>query len=138
MSEASGHAPRGAFQWNAGGWFGAQVGSTIWLLLLGALVMPGRPGVGAAVVACGAIPNALGTALWLRRSELDPHLALQLLIGCMGVCAAAALVLLDVRGSEPLASHLQPSPQRVYWILAMYPGLMAVFWLRQRAALRGS
>lgn len=122
----------GAFQWNLGGWFGAQLGATLWLAILGCvLVMQGEP-AGWLLVACAFIPNLIGTALWYRRNLLAPYPAIQTLLGVCGLAAAAAM--LGIRSSGLSTSEVGlPS----LWFLLMYPGLMVAFLLQERSS-RGS
>lgn len=56
-------------QWNAG-WFGLQLGGTLWLLIM-ALVLVGRSSTAATVFGCFLIPNLFGTWLWFSRVRLS-------------------------------------------------------------------
>ena len=53
----------GTFQWNAGGWFGGQIGGTAWMLVAGVL--------GLAILVCFLIPNVVGVG---GRYELPSQL----------------------------------------------------------------
>ena len=92
--EAGSDAKRGdgAFQWNVGGWFGGQVGATLWLIGLGVLLLVQGRLVGAGVLALGLAPNALGGLLWSRRARVSPYPAIQALVGASGLCALAAML----------------------------------------------
>lgn len=128
--ELQGKAGPGAFQWNRGGWFGSQVGATLWIVLLGASLLPSSPGLGGLVVTLGLIPNALGGLLWRRRQTLSPYPALQALLATCGLAALLALVCLraaGVAGADTL---------HAWGSIALYPGLMLVFHLRERSARR--
>ena len=48
-----GKAGVGAFQWNRGGWFGAQLGTTLWLVILGVLLLAQARPPGALLVLFG-------------------------------------------------------------------------------------
>ena len=54
---------KGAFQWNAGGWFGAQLGGTVWMLILAAVMIPLSLTV-AAVIYVGFAAVG-GSATWI-------------------------------------------------------------------------
>lgn len=133
-------APRrgpGAFQWNAGGWFGSQIGSTCWLLLAGPLLIPQRPQVGIAVFACGLIPNLIGLRLWQLRHRVEPYPAIQSLLLILWGFTVLAVLVMDVSGAWlPSVGSPPQDPARLYWFLLMFPGLMLVFHLQERAARR--
>ena len=121
----------GLFQWNGGGWFGAQLGMSLWIALLGgALLMSSRP-VGTWLIVLALVANALGVLLWTRRDRLEPYPALQVLLGIGGVTAVIAFVAV-ARAGVPSEESGLPTP----WFLLMYPGLMLTFHLRERAARR--
>jgi hypothetical protein len=119
----------GGIQWNRGGWFGGQVGATLWLVLLGCLVMAQGRMVGAAVLLFGLLPNLVGLALWRNRHRLSPYPALQLLIATAAVSALVSMLILW-RSGAPEAPLQLPSS---LWFLLIYPGLMLVFHFRERA-----
>ncbi len=121
----------GMFQWNLGGWFGAQVGMSLWIALLGvALLFASRP-VGAWLIVLALVANGLGVLLWRRRDRLEPYPALQILLGIGGAAAVIAFLAVARAGIPSYESGL-PTP----WFLLMYPGLMAVFHQRERTARR--
>lgn len=123
-----------AFRWNVGGWFGAQIGSTLWLFLLGGMLATEHASLGLAVLSCGLVPNAVGAFLWSRRRHLDPYLSLQGLVACVGLFTLTALVVLDCGNQLAAADpRFQEDPRRIYWFLLLYPALMLAFFLRQRA-----
>jgi len=72
-------APGMDARWNAGGWFGGQLGGTVWLLLLGILLLGIDVIAALGVLLCFAGANAIGTWLWSRRRRypLWPPVALQ-------------------------------------------------------------
>lgn len=121
----------GAFHWNRAGWFGGQIGATLWLVLTGVLLLAVGRSEGAVVVALGLLPNALGCVLWLRRRALNPFPALQLLIGVAGLSALAALLYLRQAGVAGESSA--PADLRV---LLVYPAVMTMFFVQERAARR--
>jgi hypothetical protein len=70
----------GIFQWNTGGWFGTQIGSTAWMLLAAAGVAPWSIEMAAVGLLCFAGPNSLGAWLWQRRDRIAPGPAIELLL----------------------------------------------------------
>lgn len=127
MVDLQGKRGEGAFQWNWGGWFGGQVGATLWLIVLGILLLFKSQSVGGVIVALGVIPNLLGLALWRRRHSLAPYPAIQILIAACGVAALLALFAIRASAFEPAPADL-PSA----WFLLMYPALNLNFYLLER------
>jgi hypothetical protein len=127
-----------AFQWNAGAWFGAQLGSTLWLLLLGVLFLwSGRPSGAWALVAF-VLSNGSGLLLWLRRDRVAAYPALQLLMAILGACNLLVFAGFDLAGDlAAVDPHFASHPRWLYWGLLLYPALAFSFHLRERAARRG-
>ena len=123
-------AGRGHFQWNRGGWFGGQVGATLWLLLLGATLLAKGHGVGAVALLLGLAANGVGVALWRRRDRMEPYPAIQLMIGACGLAALLAVLAVSLSDPSPEAQEMTPSLP----LLLVYPALMALFHLQERAA----
>jgi hypothetical protein len=70
---------------NAGGWFGGQIGATVWMFVAGALTAFRDVPTGMVVVLLFAIPNGIDFVLWQNR-KLSCYASAQLLIGISGVC----------------------------------------------------
>jgi len=119
----------GAFQWNRGGWFGSQLGATLWLVLLGSVLLAQSRWVGGLVVLFGLIPNLVGLLIWRRRYSVSPYPAIQALLAVCGLAALCAM--LSIRAAGVAASSLDlPS----LWFLLMYPGLMLAFHFQEQSA----
>lgn len=131
--ELQGKRGAGAFQWNRGGWFGSQIGATVWLILLGAMLLFQSEPVGALVVVFGLIPNLIGYVLWRRRRTLSPYPAIQLLLASCGVSALFAMISVWAVSITTQSVTLPGS-----WFLLMYPGLMVAFHLQERAVRKSS
>ncbi|MCP5055669.1 MAG: hypothetical protein GY937_02970 [bacterium] len=131
--ELQGKRGAGAFQWNRGGWFGSQVGATLWLVLLGGVLLVQSQPVGGLVVLCGVVPNLIGLALWRRRQSISPYAAIQILIAVCGCGALVAMVGIRVIAPPQVASETS-----WVWFLLMYPGLMLMFHLQERAARKAA
>jgi hypothetical protein len=126
-----------AFAWNAGGWFGAQLGSTLWLLILG-LVLSRKDTLTASVcVASFVVLNAWGLYLWRSRERLSAYAGLQRLLLGASVIIALVVVVVNGRGLSE-----QPSPGALvstylpYWVIAVAPALMLLFFLWDRQVKR--
>ncbi len=125
----------GAFSWNAAGWFGSQLGATLWMGLLGALTLPMDPLAGGfALLACAAV-NAAGLWMWRRHERLEPYPAIQTLGALSGVAALATLLVMDASGRLGETEH-GPGPAGMYLILLVYPAIMLQFWWLERCGRR--
>jgi hypothetical protein len=142
----------GCSQWNAGGWFGGQIGGTAWLLV-GAVVLSSQaPGVAALWLVGFAISNAVGLYLWRGRDRIRPYPALQILLAMLGVTGLLALIALDMLGPEGVRMDLvwengglrlvdkgSADTGRAYlFLLVFVPLLMAWFHWRDRSARLGT
>lgn len=128
---------KSAFAWNAGGWFGAQIGSTLWLLILGAVLLPGDSLTAWACLSGFLALNGWGWHLWHRRQHLGAHAALQRFLAAATAVIAGVVALVNARGlSEPPAPGALVSTQLPYWVVGVAPALMLVFYLRERGARR--
>ena len=139
MSTAQAERPgdAGAFSWNAGGWFGGQVGATLWLGILGALLALQDLTGGLVALGAWAVPNVLGIRLWRQRARRDAYASLQLLIAVAGLCALAAVAFLSARSAYVgLMERHGTQTWSVFAALLVYPAIMLQFWLQQRAARR--
>lgn len=63
----------GRFQWNVGGWFGAQLGSAVWLLIAAPILLPKYVEAGVVALSCFLVPNTFGLILYLSRSRMAPY-----------------------------------------------------------------
>ncbi len=119
----------GVSQWNGWIWFGVQLGSTLWMLLAAAGTAPFAPGLAAVWLLCFAVPNALGTWLWLRRDRMAPHPAYQLLV--LLICGSSLSGLLTFDWFWP-----QGVPRESLWdayeVCLVEPGVMALWFIVER------
>ena len=123
----------GQFQWNAGAWFGSQVGSTLWLLLVG-LRFAGESYLLAALLAlCFVVPNVVCTVMWTKRSTLDPYVAIQGLLAVIFVATVAGMVTMDCLGFLGAFEPRVDNPRSLYFMLIMFPALMFSFRARNGA-----
>jgi len=74
------HQGDGQFQWSTGGWFGAQIGATAALILVGTGLFFVDIPLGLVCLFCGVVPNVWGYLMWRHRDRLAPYPAFQRLI----------------------------------------------------------
>ena len=116
---------RSPFGWNASGWFGALIGSTLWMLALGVGVLSEDRTTAIVIFATFVAANLWGILLWRRRDRLAAYAGLQWLMVGLLVAFAVAIVTANARTTS-VAMPL--------WAIAMPLPLMGTFWLRQRGA----
>lgn len=123
----------GRFQWNAGGWFGSQIGSTLWLLLLGILSAPKSFLLSIIIICCFLAPNIIGSVLWTRRDRIAPYPAIQCLIAIIGICSLIAFVSCDLMGHLGSGGENVSDSDNIYWILLIFPAVMVMLHFLNRA-----
>jgi hypothetical protein len=128
---------RAELGWSAEGWFGAQVGSTLWLLIAAAVLLPQSAVVGLGVLLLWIAANGAGLALWRRRAALPPPRAYRLLVLVVAGSALAALALIHQSGHwEAVQIGGRVSPGATYALLGVLTtGLLLL--LPRRAARSG-
>lgn len=117
--------------WNVGGWFGAQFGATVWILVSGILTAIQDFQTGMFVILLFAIPNIFGLILWLSR-KFSCYVSTQLLTGISGICGLITVYLLDrAEVWMQIQTGGQVSAHSTYWIIGLvYTGLMLMFYFR--------
>ena len=125
----------GRFQWSAGGWFGSQLGGSLWLAITALVVRQEAPRVAAIASSAFLAANLVGTILWLGRSRLPPYPALQVLLLALGGAAlVASLALRQAIANGAIEPRLGVRPLLV---LALYLGLAVFFWALEASGRRG-
>ena len=127
-----------SFAWNAGGWLGGQFGCTLWLLILG-LVLLGKDPVSAVVcLASFGVLNLWGLFLWRRRERLRAYAGLQWFLLAASVIIAVVTWVMHTRGvaEQPTRGALV-STYLPYWVIGAAPALMLLFFLMERMSRRG-
>jgi hypothetical protein len=128
----------GRFQWNLGGWFGAQVGSTVWLLGAAPVLFQKNVEAGIVAILCFLLPNVLGLILHWKRSRMAPYPAFQWLIFVSGIVSIIFVVYLNQSGLvQEIDSRLSYGQWGFYLLPALFGGLMVLFHWMERAAVRG-
>lgn len=122
----------GIFQWNTWGWFGAQIGSTAYLVILGGALACQVLLPGLLILACGLIPNIAGYAIWRHRERLAPYPAIQKLMLTIFLFTAIALGIAifyeHAKNLEKLSGATRST-----WILLLFPALMLMFHFQEQA-----
>jgi hypothetical protein len=110
------------------GWFGGQVGSTIWLICVACrLGLNTAPKIFWLLLACFVVPNLIGLALWFRRQRIGRWLALRLLLVVIAVCDLAGMILL--RDRPEFSDEISPRTFVVFGVV-----MIAIFVIFQRRA----
>ncbi len=122
----------GQLQWNTWGWFGGQVGSSIWLLALGIVAAANGDALGAAPIALCLLANLVGTLLWVARDRVAPLAALQILLATLTVLSAAGVAIILEGQLLGTAPELPPG-RWVYLYLLIFPALMLQLWAVDQA-----
>ena len=123
----------GRFQWNTWGWFGGQVGSTLWLFALGLVwLFRGRVWTGVVCAILALVPNIIGLRLWLFRDRIRPHRALQILMGTIWFSVLGGILVLA--RAEGLS--FGRIPLQVWSAALFFPFWMLVFYWIERCAVK--
>lgn len=118
-------------EWNAGGWFGGQIGGTAWILVAAALSAFRDISTGLILLAIFAVPNIIGYMFW-RRQKYSCYAATQILVGLMGISGLLAVYVLD-RGQlwREIQAGGSISAVSAYFIIAIvFAILMLMFYVR--------
>jgi hypothetical protein len=118
------------FSFSPWAWFGAQVGSTIWLLhALWTLGFHASPELFCTVLVCFAVPNLVGLALWFRRRRVGVWTAVRSLLVAITICDLRAMISLHNR--PEFARELSPETFVAFGVTAA-----VLFIIIHRRALR--
>ena len=118
--------------WNAGGWFGAQLGGSLWILIAGVLALRLDTQAGISAIVLFGAANGLGSFLWTRRDGLSAYAGIQLLLALVGTAGLAAVYVLERAGIfEAIQVGARVSAQSMYVVLiVVITALMLLFYLR--------
>jgi len=111
------------FQWN-GGWFGIQLGGTLWMFLGSLAMLSVSPVAGVVFFVAFALANALGLALWARRGQLRIYTAVQVFLLGLAALSIVCVTVADWCRQIPDAD--------AYWSMLIFPSLMVQFYLHER------
>lgn len=82
-------------QWNIGGWLGAQLGGTIWILVAGILSLWVDVTTAIIIIALFVLANVIGMAIWRRRDRLSAYAGVQILLPIVGAVGLATVYVLE-------------------------------------------
>jgi hypothetical protein len=127
----------GQFQWNIGAWVGSVLGGTLWMFGIGVSAFYfGHAIVSATILCCATMAVVACVLLWINRHRINPHPALQIMIGILACCTLIIFLLLDL-ADIPFAYRFgeQQSAEAgfsYYWCLLMFPALLFLFHMKER------
>jgi hypothetical protein len=128
-----------AFHWNAGAWFGMQLGSSIWLLPSAARLYAEAPHMSLVLLGTFALMNGLGVVLWRQRRRLPMYRALQFFLFGVMVLSYGTMLALDLSGHLPTLFADSPNPRwTAYGVLLIIPGLMVLYYFWERLRVQRS
>lgn len=114
-------------QWNAGGWFGSQLGVSAWMLVAGALALQQDTSAGLMVLALFLIANTIGAGLWSQRDRISPYTGIQTLLAVLGATGLAAVYVLDRAGIfEAIQIGAKASARSTYLILILVVAVLMI------------
>lgn len=118
-------------EWNAGGWFGSQIGGTCWILVAAILAAVRDVSMGLILLGIFAVPNIIGYAFW-HQKKLSCYAATQWLIAMMGVSGVLAIYVLDQgRMWREIQTGGSVSAASAYGLVVMVAAiLMLTFYFR--------
>ena len=135
-------AKRSAFQWNAGAWFGTQLGATCWLLICSLLLIQHSVHVAGLVGGCFLLANVIGTGLWLGRTRIKAYQAFQILLGLGWLTSLAGLHTIESAGLWHVVSGISledvggkvsaGTMKLVIWLV--FPLMMGSFYALERSS----
>ena len=129
----------GGFQWNAGGWFGSQIGMTAWIFVTVILLYPVDTNVETRLLFLFVFANAVGTWLWTRRTRVSPYKAIQTLVVMAGACSMGVVFIVADNGHWNVIQQYggSVSARTTYLlILTMVAGLLLLFHYLNRQNTR--
>ena len=119
-------------QWNLGGWLGAQLGGTVWILVAGILSL--RVDITTAMIdiALFIFANVIGIAIWRRRDRLSAYAGVQILLPIVGLVGLAAVYVLERANIyESIQVGGTVSARSTYGIIILVvAALMLMFYFR--------
>jgi hypothetical protein len=147
---------RSAFAWSAGAWWGTTIGCTLWLLILGGVLLFRDAFAGGVCIASFAALNAWGVLLWWARGRLSAYRGLQCFFAALSLVVLFVALFLHIEEVSNVSavdvSVLQPdaaipedvstpypstpaglfSPYVPSWTIVIGPALMLFCNLREQ------
>lgn len=127
-------------RWNAGAWFGAQVGATCWMVIAAMLLLGSSVVLALALLALFVVVHGLGLALWNRRERgLSAVTGYRALLVSIGLATLAGLVAIERSGhwsKIEVGGSLPPAVAMAFVVGAT--GLLLVLITRRTGNTSGS
>lgn len=116
-----------AFVWTNGGWFGSQIGSTLWMLLLGITLLSKDLITATIAISSSLLLNSWGLYLWKLKEIITMYSAIQRFLVAVFLVTTFNVILVNSRSISPASIFLP------YWTITLPLGLMLlVFILEQK------
>lgn len=80
--------------WNTSGWFGSQLGGTVWILVAAAIALGHDVWTGLILLVIFLVPNMAGYLLW-QQKKFSCHASIQILFSLSGIFGLLAIYILD-------------------------------------------
>ena len=114
--------------WNAGGFFGALLGATSWMLISALMLFQQDTTLALQVLAIYTLSNGAGIGLWLARGRLSAHTGLQSLLILLALASFAIVALIDSAGLwEAIQWGSSVSANQTYVFMALlWPFIMFI------------
>jgi len=121
--------------WNAGAWFGSQLGGTLWLAISAGVLAARAPLLAVLVLFLFLAVNVVGLLLWRSRSRMSMFAGLQILLATVWVCGMTAIFAIDRAGHwQTLAvggSNNTSVPVAYVMLTVLVLALIGVFQFRR-------
>ena len=119
-------------QWNIGGWLGAQLGGTVWILVAGILSLWVDVNTAMVVIGLFVLANVVGMLIWKRRDKISAYAGIQILLPIVGVVGLATVYMLERSNIfEPIQVGGTVSARSTYGIIILVVVvLMLMFYLQ--------
>ena len=125
------------FQWNAGGWFGASLGSSAWMVVTSCFeavhdqpLLALIPAVGFTIVLIASL------TLWARRNHIYPFTAMMWLLGLIAIVIPFVWIAVTSYGSEAALSAMNwpVSAWAIVLVSSVAPALILWFLVLERSS----
>lgn len=126
---------KSAFSWNKFGWFGGQIGATLWLILISIFLLKPDTIFGLCGLVAGLGLNAWGYSLWKSRDTISAYRAIQLFLFPASIIFAIFIIL--IRNRESIIALAGPDKIQdafPYWAIGLVPAIMLAVYFRERRA----
>lgn len=140
MPRENSFAPPKPLTWNAGGWFGAQIGGTCWIAICAALLSMHDVTIATAVFTLFLAANVIGIVVWRNRDRISLYSGINVLLTVIGAVSLAAVFVIDRAGLWHVVEGVggTVSARQMYVMIAvMIVGLLVLFWSRSRSRSGG-